>query len=161
MTIAHDFSFTSIGGAPLPLSDFKGRALLVVNTASRCGFTPQYRDLQALWDQHREKGLVVIGVPCNQFGGQEPGEPSDVMRFCAEHYGIDFPMTAKVDVKGADAHPFYAWAAGEAGFLGRPRWNFHKYLIGRDGSLRTWFSTVTNPRSGKVAGAIEKALARD
>jgi glutathione peroxidase len=156
---AHIFSFTAIDGAPLPLSAFRGKALLVVNTASRCGFTSQYERLQALWMRHRDEGLVVIGVPCNQFGGQEPGGSGDVIRFCAERYRISFPLTMKVDVRGASAHPFFAWAAEQAGFLGRPRWNFHKYLIGRDGGFRTWFSTFTNPEALRVNAAITRALA--
>jgi glutathione peroxidase len=157
---AHDFAFTAIGGAPLPLSAFEGKVLLVVNTASRCGFTPQYESLQALWMRYKDDGLVVIGVPCNQFGRQEPGGSEDIMRFCAEHYRISFPLTAKTDIRGANAHPFFVWAARQAGFLGRPRWNFHKYLIGRDGGFRSWFSTLTNPSAPKVADAIARALAR-
>jgi len=158
-TSAHEFTFTGIDGAPLPLSAFKGKALLVVNTASRCGFTPQYESLQALWALQKDRGLVVIGVPCNQFGRQEPGGSDDIIRFCAEHYRIGFPLTAKTDVKGANAHPFFVWAAEQAGFLGRPRWNFHKYLIGRDGDLRAWFSTLTKPSAPRIADAIAKALA--
>lgn len=161
MPSAHDFAFTAIDGAPLPLSAFAGKAMLIVNTASRCGFTPQYESLQALWMRHKDDGLVVIGVPCNQFGRQEPGGSGDILRFCAEHYRIGFPLTVKTDVKGANAHPFFVWAAEQAGFLGRPRWNFHKYLIGRDGRFRTWFSTMTNPSAPKVAAAITKALGPD
>jgi glutathione peroxidase len=155
---AHDFSFTSIDGGPLPFSDFKGKAVLVVNTASECGYTPQYKDLQAVWEQYRDRGLVVLGVPSNDFGGQEPGTEAEIKRFCERQYAVDFPLTAKEHVSGGAAHPFYQWAAGVAGEAAAPRWNFHKYLVGPDGQLAAWFPTKTSPTAKDVTAAIEEAL---
>ena len=155
---AHDFAFTSIEGNILPMSVFKGKAVLVVNTASLCGFTPQYLELQALWSRYRDRGLIVLGVPSNDFGSQEPGTEDEISTFCEVNYGIDFPMTDKVQVKGDAAHPFYLWAARQVGFAGKPRWNFHKYLIGPDGRLIDWFSTPTKPTAARVVEAIEALL---
>jgi len=157
---AYDFAFTAIEGGPLPLSGYQGKVVLVVNTASFCGYTPQYEDLQAVWERYRDRGLVVLGVPSNDFGGQEPGTEAEIKTFCEVSYGVDFPMTAKVEVKGAGAHPFYKWAAGRAGPEGAPQWNFHKYLIGPEGDLVGWFSTPTKPTSPAVTAAIEAQLAR-
>lgn len=157
---AHEFSFTSIEGAPLPLSHFRGKAVLVVNTASFCGFTDQYRDLQTVWTRYRARGLVVLGVPSNDFGSQEPGTEAEIKTFCRVNYDVDFPLTAKERVSGDDAHPFYRWAARRLGGLAVPRWNFHKYLIGPDGDLVDWFTTPTAPTSDKVIRAIEAQLAR-
>lgn len=157
---AYDFSFTSIEGAPLPMSGFRGKAVLVVNTASFCGFTDQYRDLQAVWTRYRDRGLVVLGVPSNDFGSQEPGTEAEIRTFCRVNYDVDFPLTSKVRVSGEDAHPFYRWAAGRLGALAAPRWNFHKYLIGPDGNLVDWFSTPTSPGADKVTRAIEAQLAK-
>lgn len=155
---AHEFTFQSIDGQPLPLSAFAGKAVLVVNTASECGFTPQYAELERLWRDYRERGLVVLGVPSNDFGGQEPGSAAEIQAFCTDTYAVDFPLADKVKVKGDDAHPFYRWAAAQVGVLGVPRWNFHKYLIAPDGRLADWFSTPTKPMSAKVIAAIEKVL---
>ena len=155
---AYDFSFTSIDGQPLPFGTYKGKAVLVVNTASECGFTPQYKDLQALYERYKGRGLVVLGVPSNDFGGQEPGQEAQIKTFCEINYGVDFPLTAKEHVKGDAAHPFYAWAGEKAGMIGRPKWNFHKYLIGPDGAFVDWFSSVTSPSAERVAKAVEKVL---
>jgi glutathione peroxidase len=155
---AYDFSFAGIDGKPMPLAQFKGKALLVVNTASECGYTGQYEGLEALSKKYESKGLVVVGVPSNQFGGQEPGTAKEIATFCKLNYGVTFPLADKTDVKGSGAHPFYQWAGGKAGMIGRPKWNFHKYLIGRDGQFIDWFSTQTAPDSPKIAGAIEAAL---
>lgn len=155
---AHDFSFTSIDGTPLPLSQFSGKAVLVVNTASACGFTPQYDDLQTLYDDYKDQGLVVLGVPSNDFGGQEPLLADGIKNFCEVNFNITFPLTDKASVRGDDAHPFYQWAAQELGALGKPRWNFHKYLIDPNGMLVQWFATPTSPTSSKVKSAVEKAL---
>jgi glutathione peroxidase len=152
---AHDFTFTSIEGEPLPLAEFRGKAVLVVNTASFCGFTKQYDGLQAVWDRYRDRGLVVLGVPSNDFGNQEPGTEAEIKDFCEVNFAIDFPMTEKVQVKGGDAHPFYRWALDELGPEARPRWNFHKYLIDANGHLVGWFPTATEPTSAKVIDAIE------
>jgi glutathione peroxidase len=115
--------------------------------------------LEKLWHEHKDKGLVVLGVPCNQFGAQEPGTEAEIGAFCRKNYGVTFPMTAKNDVKGKDAHPFYKWANEKAGALGRPKWNFHKYLIDRDGSFADWFSSQTKPTGPKIRKALEKILA--
>ena len=156
---AYDFSFTSIDGQAMPLAQFSGKAVLVVNTASACGFTPQYDELQALYDAYRDKGLVVLGVPSNDFGKQEPLTEEGIKEFCEVNFNITFPLTEKEVVKGEDAHPFYRWAAEELGGLAKPRWNFHKYLIGPDGRLRDWFSTTTSPVSSKIRTAVDAALA--
>ncbi|CAO3449509.1 glutathione peroxidase [Azospirillum largimobile] len=157
-TNAYSFTFQGIDGQPLPLSQFEGKAILVVNTASQCGFTPQYKGLQALWQSYRDRGLVVVGVPSDDFGGQEPGTANQIKDFCEVNYRIDFPMTDKTVVSGNGAHPFYRWASDEMGFLAKPRWNFHKYLVGPDGKLVSWFSTMTDPEADKVREAIEKLL---
>jgi glutathione peroxidase len=142
----------------LPLSEFEGKAILVVNTASYCGFTSQYADLQQLWRRYRDDGLVVLGVPSNDFGQQEPDSEAQIAQFCSSRYSIDFPMASKAAVKGGDRHPFYSWAADELGPVAAPRWNFHKYLVGRQGELRDWFSSMTPPASPRVIRAIESAL---
>jgi glutathione peroxidase len=155
---AHDFSFRAIEGGALPLAGYKGRPVLVVNTASQCGFTKQYAGLQELWTRYRERGLVVLGVPSNDFGGQEPGSEAEIKKFCAVNFDVDFPLAAKETVKGEGAHPFYKWAAAELGVMAAPRWNFHKYLIGPDGKLVDWFSTPTDPMASRVTAAIEALL---
>jgi glutathione peroxidase len=157
---AHDFAFESIEGQKLDLADFRGKAVLVVNTASLCGYTPQYAGLQRLWQRYRARGLVVLGVPSNDFGAQEPGTAQEIKRFCETNYSIDFPMTEKVAVVGAAAHPFYRWAASVLGAESAPRWNFHKYLVGSDGQLRGWFPTRVEPDSPPLIQAIEAALPR-
>jgi glutathione peroxidase len=156
---AHDFSFTTLDGKPMPLADFKGKVLLVVNTASQCGFTPQYAGLQNLWQRYKDRGLVVIGVPSNDFGSQEPGDASAIQTFTQSQYHIDFPMTSKAIVSGDEAHPFYKWLRVQHGSMVRPMWNFHKFLIGKDGQLRDWFGSATAPDSEKLIAAIEEALA--
>lgn len=157
---AYDYSFTTlIGNKPLPLAEHKGKVLLVVNTASECGFTPQYKGLEALYKKYRERGLVVIGVPSNDFGGQEPGSSEKIANFCQVNYGVSFPMAAKVRVKGDEAHPFYQWTRHRFGFAGAPMWNFHKYLVDRHGKLVAYFHSTTEPESPKVVKAIEAALA--
>jgi glutathione peroxidase len=153
-----DFEFQSIDATPINLSDWRGRALLVVNTASQCGFTGQYAGLQHLHATYQDRGLTVIGVPSNDFGGQEPDSEADIKAFCRSHFQVSFPMTAKTHVIGAHAHPFYRWAADELGAAARPRWNFHKYLVAPDGQLADWFSTVTGPASSRVVSAIERVL---
>jgi glutathione peroxidase len=155
---AHEFRFETIGGEPLPLAQYAGKVVLVVNTASECSFAPQFEGLQILWERYRERGLVVLGVPSNDFGGQEPGSASEIKTYCRVSYGVDFPLTSKTRVKGADAHPFYVWARDQLGFLAKPRWNFHKYLLARDGRLDDWFSTMTEPTSARVIRAIKRLL---
>ena len=155
---AYDFQFETIGGEALPLAQFSGKVILIVNTASQCGFTPQLQGLQTLWERYRERGLVILGIPSNDFGGQEPGTASEIKTYCRMNYGVDFPLAAKSHVKGVEAHPFYRWAADELGFFAKPRWNFHKYLIARDGRLADWFSTPTKPTAAKLVRAIERLL---
>lgn len=155
---AHVFTFRSIEGSPLPLSSYKGKTVLVVNTASRCGFTRQYGDLQTVWTRYRDRGLVVLGVPSNNFGNQEPGTAAEIKNFCEVNFDVDFPIADKVHVKGKKAYPFYRWAAKQLGPKAKPRWNFHKYLIAPNGTLVAWFSTPTSPTSSKVTRTIEKYL---
>lgn len=156
---AHDFAFTTlIGNQPLPLAQFKGKVLLVVNTASECGFTPQYKGLEALYRRYKDRGLVVIGVPSNDFGAQEPGSSETIADFCRLNYGVSFPMAAKVHVKGEDAHPFYQWARERFGLMGAPKWNFHKYLVAPDGRLVDYFHSTTTPESPRLVQAIEALL---
>lgn len=157
---AYDFHFTAIEGTPLPMAEFRGKVVLVVNTASFCGFTHQYADLQTLWQLYRARGFVLLGVPSNDFGGQEPGTSAEIKNFCEVNFNIDFPLTEKVPVTGKDAHPFYKWAVGVLGDQARPRWNFHKYLVGADGRLAGWFPTATEPASPEVIRAIEAELAK-
>lgn len=156
---AHAFSFTSIDGAPFSLSDFRGKTLLIVNTASFCGFTRQYADLQDLWSRYRDHGLVVLGVPSNDFGDQEPGSEAEIKQFCEVNFAVDFPLTAKEHVVGPAAHPFYVWAGDTLGPGSAPRWNFHKYLVAPDGRLVRSFSTMTSPTAEVVISAIEPLLA--
>jgi glutathione peroxidase len=157
---AYDHKFQSIDGKPMPLSSFRGKVLLVVNTASFCGFTPQYTALQKLYETYEARGLVVIGVPSNDFGGQEPKSEAEVKEFCQGAFGITFPLTAKYHVVGSEKHPFYGWAAAALGAMNGPWWNFHKYLVGRDGKLVTSFGTRTEPQAENVVAAIEAELAK-
>jgi glutathione peroxidase len=155
---AHDFEFTSIDGQKLKLSQLAGKAVLVVNTASQCGLTPQYRGLEALWEKYRDHGLVVLGVPSNDFGGQEPGTEAEIKNFCTTKYKVTFPMTAKNAVIGKHAHPLYKWVISEAGEAAAPRWNFHKYLIGAKGELAGTFGSKVPPDDAALITAIEAQL---
>jgi glutathione peroxidase len=154
---AYTFSFTGLEGGDIRLSDYVGKPILIVNTASLCGYTPQYAGLQQLWTRYRERGLMIIGVPSNDFGSQEPGSVTDIMKTAHEDYGVSFPLAAKVEVKGKDAHPFYKWAAVERP-LETPRWNFHKYLVGRDGHVAAVFSSEIEPMDARVIDAVVKEL---
>jgi glutathione peroxidase len=156
----HDFTLTGIDGKPMPLQQFDGKVVLLVNTASECGYTGQYEGLEALSLAYKDKGLVVVGVPSNDFGGQEPGKAAEIASFCKLNYGVTFPLADKTVVKGKAADPVYLWAGEQAGMLGRPNWNFHKYLFARDGKFIDWFSTPTEPMSAKIKAAVEKALAQ-
>jgi glutathione peroxidase len=154
----YGFEFASIDGASLPFEAWRGHPVLVVNTASFCGYTPQYRDLEALWRRYRDRGLVVLGVPSNDFGRQEPGDAAEIKQFCEANYAVDFPLTQKYRVLGGEAHPFYRWIAETLGEAGTPRWNFHKYLVGPDGELvGAWPSSVA-PSDAKITGEIERLL---
>ncbi len=156
---ALDFSFEKIDGGELPLAQYKGKAVLVVNTASFCGFTPQYEGLENIYRQYKDKGLVVLGVPANNFGGQEPGTNKEIKAFCEGKYDVDFPLAAKVSVQGADAHPFYKWALEVLGPDKAPKWNFHKYLINAKGELVASFATKVVPDAPEIKAAIVQAIA--
>jgi glutathione peroxidase len=155
---AYAFSFPALQGGDIRLAEHAGRPLLIVNTASLCGFTPQYAGLQALWTEFRDRGLVIIGVPSNDFGSQEPGGATEIAETAHHQYGVTFPMAAKAVVKGPNAHPFYRWAA-EARPKDVPRWNFHKYLIGRDGYIADVFPESVAPEDTRVKTTIARALA--
>jgi glutathione peroxidase len=156
---AYSFSFAGLAGGDIKLADYAGKPILVVNTASLCGYTPQYAGLQELWTRFRERGFVIIGVPSNDFGAQEPGEAGDIEHTAQHGYGVTFPLAAKADVKGLKSHPFYKWAATERP-LETPHWNFHKYLVGRDGHIAAVFATQVEPTDARVIAAVEKELSR-
>ena len=155
---AHDFAFDAIEGGDLPMSQYKGKAVLVVNTASFCGYTPQYEGLQSLWSEYKDKGLVVLGVPSNDFGAQEPGSSKEIKDFCEANFDVDFPLAAKEVVKGSSAHPFYQWAASEKGADNAPSWNFHKYLLDRDGRIVGSFGSTVAPDNVDLVKKIESLL---
>ena len=159
MTSAYDFSATDLDGHTRALSDYAGKVLLIVNVASKCGFTPQYTGLEDLWRDYRERGLVVLGFPCDQFGHQEPGDAAAIRNFCVLTYDVDFPMFAKVEVNGDGAHPLWTWLKQQkAGFLGTGaiKWNFSKFLVGRDGQVRGRYAPTTKPDA--LRADIEVAL---
>ncbi len=151
----HQFTLKSIDGASLPLSEYKGKVVLVVNTASKCGYTPQYTGLESLYQKYKGQGLVVLGVPANNFGAQEPGTEEEIKTFCSRTYHVTFPMTSKVSVKGDDQAPLYRFLSDKAG---APKWNFTKYLVGKDGSVIRKFDSAATPESGELTGAIEQAI---
>jgi glutathione peroxidase len=159
-TTLHDFTLTGIDGKPLAMSQFKGHPVLLVNTASECGFTPQYEGLEALWKSYKDQGLIVVGVPSNDFGGQEPGTSKDIATFCKLNYGVSFPLADKTVVSGKNADPVYKWAGEKAGFLGRPKWNFHKYLFDKNGQFVDWFSSATTPQGPKITSAVKAVIAQ-
>jgi glutathione peroxidase len=158
MTTIADFSATAIDGTEQDLSAYEGKAVLVVNTASKCGFTPQYEGLETLYARYRDDGLVVLGFPCDQFRDQEPGDEAEIAEFCQMNYGVSFPLFAKVDVNGEHAHPLYRWLRAEkGGVLGdKIKWNFTKFLVGRDGKPVKRYGSTTKPE--KLAPDVEKAL---
>ena len=153
-----DFKINSIDGKEINLSIYKGKTLLVVNVASKCGFTKQYEDLQNLYNLYREKGLIVLGIPSNQFGGQEQASETEIKNFCKTNFNITFPMTSKYDVKGEGAHPIYLWAKKNYGKSAVPKWNFHKILINKEGKVEDTFASFTNPASKKITKKIEEIL---
>lgn len=156
---AHDFVLTSIEYTEMPMAQYEGKAVLLVNTASYCGFTPQYEGLQALWNDYRDKGLVVLGVPANDFGDQEPGDETNIKRFCEVNFQVDFPMTKKMVVKGGEGNaPIYDWLAAKMGDDSRPKWNFHKYLIDKEGQPVAYFGSRVTPESDELRAAIDSAL---
>ena len=155
-----DYTATGLAGAPVQLAQYKGKVLLIVNTASACGFTPQYKGLEQLWQQFRDQGVVVLGFPCNQFGAQEPGDETAIGAFCEKNYGVTFPLFAKVDVNGDAAHPLFKQLKKDApGLLGTEaiKWNFTKFLVGKDGTVYKRYAPATKPE--ELSGDIEKLLA--
>ena len=156
--LAYDFKFKDLDGSALNLLEYKGKVVVVVNVASQCGFTNQYVDMQNVWEQYQSRGIVMLGVPSNDFGKQEPGSNEDIKNFCEAKFGISFPMTEKVSVKGADAHPFYIWAEKNHGKSAVPKWNFHKIIINKEGKIEKTFSSMTNPSSKKFKKVIESLL---
>ena len=159
MTTVYDFEARTIDGRPAPLSDYRGRVLLIVNTASACGFTPQFAGLEALYKQYAEQGLTVLGFPSNQFGGQDPGSNAEIGAFCTKNYGVSFPMMEKIEVKGSGAAPLYQWLVDQKpGLLGKAiKWNFTKFLVGRDGAVLKRYAPLDTPAS--LTRDIEAALA--
>jgi glutathione peroxidase len=159
MMNVYDFEAETLDGKSAPLADYRGQVLLIVNTASKCGFTPQYAGLEALWRKYKDRGLMVLGFPCNQFGAQEPGDASEIASFCSLTYDVSFPMMRKIDVNGPQAHPLYAWLKAEKkGVLGTQgiKWNFTKFLIDREGRVAGRFAPTVTPQS--LEAAIEAAL---
>ncbi|KQX22690.1 MULTISPECIES: glutathione peroxidase [unclassified Sphingomonas] len=159
MTTAFDFSARAIDGAEVPLERYRGKVMLIVNTASKCGFTPQYEGLERLHEQLADRGLVILGFPCNQFGAQEPGDEAEIDAFCRTSYDVRFPMFAKVEVNGPHAHPLYGWLKSNArGILGTEgiKWNFTKFLIDRDGQVFSRYAPTTRPEA--IRGEIEELL---
>ena len=154
----YDFKIKSITGDELNIVEMKGKTLLLVNVASKCGFTKQYEELQQLYDNFKDKGLIVIGIPSNQFGGQEPGSESEIKNFCETNFNITFPMTSKYDVKGDNAHPIYLWAKETYGNSTVPKWNFHKILINKEGKVEDTFVSFTNPLSKKIIKKLNQIL---
>ena len=152
-----DFSIESISGGDISLSDYKNKVVLLVNTASQCGFTPQYAGLQKIYDRYKDDGFVVLGVPSDDFN-QELSSDDDVKKFCEIRYGVNFPLTSIQKIKGDSAHPLYKWISGNTSVIGQPRWNFHKYLISKEGQVLNWFSSMTSPTSDGLLKQVEQAL---
>ena len=156
--LAYDFAFKDLDGSELSLAEFKNKVIIVVNVASQCGFTSQYADMQKIWEMYQEKNVVVLGVPSNDFGQQEPGSNKEIKNFCEAKFGITFPMTEKVSVKGSEAHPFYIWAKENHGKSAVPKWNFHKIIINKEGKIEKTFSSMTNPSSKKFNEIIKRLI---
>jgi len=155
----YDITATDIDNETRKLEEFAGKVLLIVNVASKCGFTGQYENLESLYQKYKDDGLVILGFPCNQFGGQEPGTSEDIKSFCSLTYGVTFPMFEKIDVNGPNQHPLYSFLTGDGSpFKGKIKWNFSKFLVGRDGKILERFGSMTNPESSKITKAIEAAL---
>ena len=155
--LAYEFNFKSINGEMIKLSDYKDKVVVLVNVASRCGFTRQYDDLQSLWTNYRDKDLIVIGIPTNDFK-QEPASNADIKDFCEQNFNINFPMTEKINVLGKNAYPFYKWAKENHGKGAVPKWNFHKIIIGKNGKVADTFASITNPSSKKFVNFIENQI---
>jgi glutathione peroxidase len=155
---AYDFTFESIDGGEIKLSDYKGKPIMVVNTACLCGFTPQFVELEKLYQEYKDKGFVIVGVPSDDFGGQELDSEEEVKKYVDENFEVTFPLAKITKVKGDEAHPFYKWADDQTSFLGSPKWNFHKYIIDENGNLKDWYASTTSPISKKVKKSIEEIL---
>ena len=155
--LAYDFSFINIEEGLINLKDYKGKTLIIVNVASRCGFTNQYDDLQRLWSNYKNKGVVVIGIPSNNFK-QEPGSNKEIRKFCESTFGVDFPMAEKTNIIGKNAHPFFKWAKKNYGIAAVPKWNFHKIIINKNGKISNTFTSITKPYSKKFINFIEKEI---
>ena len=153
----NDFTIESISGDEIPLAHYKDKVVLLVNTASQCGFTPQYAGLQKIYDRYKDDGFVVLGVPSDDFN-QELSSDDDVKKFCEIRYGVNFPLTSIQKIKGDGAHPLYKWISGNTSVIGQPRWNFHKYLISKEGQILNWFSSMTSPTSEGLLKQVEEAL---
>ena len=156
--LAYNFKFKDIDGGNLNLNKFKNKVIVVVNVASQCGFTNQYQDMQKVWDNYQDRGVIMLGVPSNDFGQQEPGSNKKIKEFCESKFGITFPMTEKVLVKGKNAHPFYVWARENHGKSAVPKWNFHKIIINKSGKIEDTFTSITNPSSKKFITILEKTI---
>jgi len=156
--LAYDFNFKDLDGSDISLNEYRGKVIIVINVASQCGFTKQYESMQEVWVKYQSKGIVMIGVPSNDFGNQEPGSNKEIKNFCEAKFGITFPMTEKVTLKGNDTHPFYKWAEKNHGRSAVPKWNFHKIIIGKDGKIFDTFASITNPSSKRFIASLEKAI---
>ena len=156
--LAYDFKFVDLDGSSLNLSEHKDKVIVVINVASQCGFTNQYEDMQKVWEKYQKRGMLMLGVPSNDFGNQEPGDNKEIKNFCESKFGITFPITEKVSVKGENAHPFYRWAKDNYGKSAIPKWNFYKILINKEGKIEDTFSSFTKPLSKKITDKIESIL---
>ena len=156
--LAYEFSFNDLDGSTLSLREFKEKVIVIINVASQCGFTKQYADMQTIWEKYEKKGIIVLGIPSNDFGNQEPGNNKEIKNFCEAKFGITFPMTEKVSVKGSSAHPFYIWAEKNHGKSAVPKWNFHKILINKEGKIEETFASFTGPLSNKIIKKLDQIL---
>ena len=154
----YDFSIKSISEEILDLSKYENKIILIVNVASKCGFTQQYTDLQSLYEKYKDRGLIILGVPSNQFGEQEPGSNSEIKDFCETNFNVSFPMSEKINVLGKESHPFYKWAKSNHGKAAIPKWNFHKIIVGKNGKVADTFSSITKPMSKKFINSIEEII---
>ncbi len=156
--LIYEFNFKDLDGSELNLSNFKNKVIVIINVASQCGFTKQYEDMQKVWEKYQDKGIIIIGVPSNDFGNQEPGTNKEIKDFCEAKFGITFQMTGKVKVKGPEAHPFYLWAKKNHGKKAVPKWNFHKIIIDKSGKIAETFSSITNPSSNKFLKVLDSLI---
>ena len=156
--LAYDFNFKDLDGSPLDLTEYRDKVIVVINVASQCGFTNQYEDMQKVWEKYQVKGVIMLGVPSNDFGSQEPGSNKEIKNFCEAKFDITFPMTEKVSVKGKNAHPFYLWAKKNHGRSAVPKWNFHKIIIDKNGKVAETFTSIINPSSKKFIKNLEKLI---